>query len=88
MPRMAKGSSEGGKREAKGAPKGTTGIQRMPKGPKEHPKGAQGFPKESKGHQSRPKGGQRRSKEAKGKRYIPTNSRSTAQADVMLTSCL
>jgi hypothetical protein len=83
--RTAKAIPKGGQRE----PKGT------PKGPKGHPKGAQGLPNESKGAQSRSRGRQRRSKdtqrqpkEAKGKRYISKNSRSTAQADVMLIGSL
>ena len=80
-PRTAKATPKGGQREPKGTP-------RLPKG---HPKGAHGLPNESKGAQSRSRGRQRRSKdtqrqpkEAKGKRYISKNSRSTAQADVML----
>ena len=82
------GRPKGPQRTAKGSP---WALQREPKGPKGRPKGAQGLPKESKGAQSRPRGRQRRPKdtqrkpkEAKGKRYISKNSRSTAQADVML----
>ena len=58
-PRMAKGSSEGGKREAKGAPKGTKGAQRTPKGAQRTPKGSPRVPKgvkrASKSAQGRPK---------------------------------
>ena len=64
--------SQDGQREPKGRPKGAEGL---PKESKRKPKSAQGTPKAL----------QRRPKEAKGEDiYISKNSRSTAQADVML----
>ena len=65
--------------------------QRDPKAPKGRPERAEGLPKESKRRpksaQGAPRAFPRHPKEAKGsqrERYISKNSRSTAQADVML----
>ena len=75
-------------KRAKGGPRAG---QRDPKAPKGRPERAQGLPKESKrspkSAQGAPKAFQRHPKEAKRsqrERYISKNSRSTAQADVML----
>ena len=79
----------------RGCPKRAKGRprvgQRDPKAPKGRPERAQGLPKESKRRpksaQGAPRAFPRHPKEAKGsqrERYISKNSRSTAQADVML----
>ena len=85
---LAQGSPMGAKGHPKGAqghPKGAKEAQRDPKG---HPKGAQGHPKGAKASpkstQRKPKAPQRHPNEAKGTTSIFTNSRSTAQAAVML----
>ena len=79
---------KGSPKRAKGSPRAG---QRDPKAPKGRPEGAQDLPKElkwsRKSAQGAPKAFQRHPKEAKGsqrERYISKNSRSTAQADVML----
>ena len=81
---------KGSPKRAKGSPRAG---QRDPKAPKGRPEAAQGLPKESKRRpksaQGAPKAFQRHPKEAKGsqrERYMSKNSRSTAQADVMLAS--
>ena len=73
----------GSLREPQGAPGRPKGP---PKGAQWHPKGAQGQPKGSPmgAPKSSPRARQRHTREAKGTRYIFTNSRSTAQAAVML----
>ena len=76
-PRMAKGIPKAGQREPKGTPKGTTGAQRESKGSPKSQKEPQVGPGGAKGGPKTPKGSQR-------ERYISKNSRSTAQADVML----
>ena len=79
----------------RGCPKRAKGRprvgQRDPKAPKGRPERAEGLPKESKRRpksaQGAPRAFPRHPKEAKGsqrERYISKNSRSTAQADVML----
>ena len=76
-PRLAKGIPKAGQREPKGIPKGTTGAQRESKGSPKSQKEPQVGPGGAKGGPKTPKGSQR-------ERYISKNSRSTAQADVML----
>ena len=78
-PRMAKGIPKAGQRAPKGTPKGTTGAQRESKGSPKSQKEPQVGPGGAKGGPKTPKGSQR-------ERYISKNSRSTAQADVMLIS--
>ena len=76
-PKRAKGSPRAGQRDPK-APKGRPErAQGLPKESKRRPKSAQGAPRAFPRHPKEAKGSQR-------ERYISKNSRSTAQADVML----